>query len=511
MPGEPEKPGVSAEGIGDSEPSEPFLIRARFRYFLPKPSGHPHLPHRAMSKPIFSPEGTSGTPSSLTSDPLSAARAWSDPRIDATERRAFMEDIAAPDNMRRAFWLVVFYLPVSVVGVIFNRISVQDDSIGFWSYLDIACALSFFFLILHIRRNPAAIQWKRHLVIAFYLYNIGVMLGYYFAALPRFGGTPYYALGLFLMAVLIRLPGRQFIPILLCTHAVYCAGLLGATSGDTLLANIFGGTNALILAMLASWFLFHRDWETYEKGRVITLRNRELAAANARLNEMMAIAAHDLRSPIASLISYIDLLNSSREWQPEPYRGTLREWHEILQDMLNLIGRMLHAHSAESQAGPQVVQSVAVAPLVQRSIARLQHWAQVKGIHLDLQADESFQIQTAPEPLEQALDNLISNAVKFSPLDSHIVISVARDAATCTIAVQDAGPGIHPDEAAQLFTKFHRGRNTPTGGEATSGMGLFIVYQLMASLGGTVAYEPAQPTGSIFRLQLPIGLGESEA
>lgn len=453
-----------------------------------------------MSKPITA----SALPlSSLPPAPPSATRGWSDTRITSAERTAFLEDVLAPDNLRRAFWLLVVYLPISLAGLVINFVSLHDDQLNFLAYLDIGGAITLLGLIAYIRRDPVAFRWKRYLLVVFYVYNVGIMTAYYLAALPRFGETPYYALGLFLMALLVRMPPRLFIPLILVTHAIYCTVLFLVASGDTLTAALFAGTNAVILAILASWFLFRRDWETYENSQVIAQRNRELAAANARLNEMMAIAAHDLRSPLASLVSYIDLLNSSKEWQPEPYRGTLREWHDILQDMLNLIGRMLHAHRAESQTQAAATQIVEVLPLIQHSVAKLHHSAQAKGIRIDIPASGTYQIQTALEPLGQALENLISNAVKFSPLDSRIEIRVHQDTATCTIAVQDEGPGIHPDEAAQLFTKFHRGRNTPTGGEATSGMGLFIVSQLMASLGGTVAYEPAQPTGTIFRLRVP--------
>jgi len=460
-----------------------------------------------MSKPITSPDSPH---SAFEKAPPCTIRAWSDARISPAERTAFLEDVVSPDNLRRAFWLLICYLPISLSGLVLNFVSLHNDQLGFLSYLDIGGALTFLAVIVYIRRAPAAIRWKRHLMTAFYFYNVGIMAAYYLAALPRFGETPYYTLGLFLIALITRMPPRLFIPLILCTHAIYCTVLLRVVSGDALTAALFTGTNAVILAILASWFLFHRDWETYENNQVIAQRNRELAAANARLNEMMAIAAHDLRSPLASLISYIDLLNSSREWQPEPYRGTLREWHDILQDMLNLIGRMLHAHRAESQTQAPATELVDVLLLIQRSVAKLQHSAQAKGIRIDVPASGSFQIQTSLEPLGQALDNIISNAVKFSPLDSRVEVRVHQDTATCTIAVQDEGPGIHPDEAAQLFTKFHRGRNTPTGGEATSGLGLFIVSQLMASLGGTVAYEPAHPTGTIFRLRVPNGSARNE-
>lgn len=462
---------------------------------------------KAMTKTV--PSSKSST--DLAADLSEAIRPWRDPDISPTERSSFLENTVAPENLRRAFWLLLVYLPVTLVGLILNRVIIHATDLGYLAYVDVTCSATFFLLVLYLRRHALTIGWKRYFLIAFYLYNITLMGAYYFTALPRFGETAYYILGLLMMAVLIRLPPRQFIPLLLVTHAIYCTVLLRLATGDMLISGLVNGTNALILAALASWFLFHREWDTYEKGRVITRRSQQLADANARLNEVTAIAAHDLRSPIASVLSYIDVLQTEQDWSTEPYKSTLQELHGILDGTLHLISRMLHAHDAESQIAPEVIHSVDVIDLIQRSIARLQHSAIAKDIHLELETPDTFQIHTSPEVLEQALDNLISNAVKFSPPHSRIRIAARQNDTTCAISVQDAGPGIPLEEVDKLFTKFHRGRNKPTAGEATSGIGLFIVQQLMASLHGSVDYEPIQPTGSIFRLRLPIKLtGDSK-
>lgn len=437
-------------------------------------------------------------------DALAAARAWSDPGIFPAERTTFLEHTLAPDNLRRAFWLLLVYLPVTIIGLIYNSLILHASELNYFGYVDLVCSFSLFLLIIYLRRHASAFDWKRYFLIVFYIYNIGLMTAYYFAALPIFGETSYYTLGLLMMALLVRLPPRQFIPILLVIHGVYCALLLRFTSDTAFTSGLFNGTNSLILALLAAWFLFHREWDTYEKGRVITQRNHQLAAAVTRINEVTAIAAHDLRSPIASVLSYIHVLQSEEDWNKEPYKRTLDELYGILDGALHLIGRMLHAHDAESKTSPQSIQAVDVPSLIQRSVARLQYSAHAKNIQLHAEIRDSLEIQTSRDVLEQALDNLISNAVKFSPLGSQVRITAHRDGSFCVIAVQDSGPGIPPEETSQLFSKFHRGRNKPTAGEASSGIGLFIVQQLMASLHGTVDYEPARPTGSIFRLRLPI-------
>jgi signal transduction histidine kinase len=127
-----------------------------------------------------------------------------------------------------------------------------------------------------------------------------------------------------------------------------------------------------------------------------------------------------------------------------------------------------------------------------------------KGMHFELELpDESAPAVIDREALDQILDNLLSNAAKFSPAGSTITLALLAVGASWQFEVRDEGPGIPEMERSALFRKFHRGTNRPTGGEASAGMGLFIVKSLVESLGGSVAYLPRSPGGAIFRVVLP--------
>ncbi len=102
------------------------------------------------------------------------------------------------------------------------------------------------------------------------------------------------------------------------------------------------------------------------------------------------------------------------------------------------------------------------------------------------------------------LENLISNAIKFSPQGSHVIIGVQPDGPTGEFRIEDEGPGIQADEVGNLFQKFTRLSAKPTAGESSTGLGLHIVYELVCAMRGTVEYEKSQRGGACFKVRFPL-------
>jgi signal transduction histidine kinase len=109
-----------------------------------------------------------------------------------------------------------------------------------------------------------------------------------------------------------------------------------------------------------------------------------------------------------------------------------------------------------------------------------------------------------PERLREAVDNLISNAIKYSPLGGNIELSMGADAGDTVISVKDEGAGFSQADISRLFGRFQRLSAKPTGGESSTGLGLSIVKRIVELHGGRVSAEsPGTGRGATFTIRLP--------
>jgi signal transduction histidine kinase len=107
--------------------------------------------------------------------------------------------------------------------------------------------------------------------------------------------------------------------------------------------------------------------------------------------------------------------------------------------------------------------------------------------------------------MQQVVDNLLSNALKYSPRGSRVEIAVAEKKNCCRIEVRDQGPGVKPEEREKIFEKFGRGSAKPTQGEESIGLGLWIVRRFAMALHGAVWCEPGPGgVGSLFIVEVPL-------
>ena len=102
------------------------------------------------------------------------------------------------------------------------------------------------------------------------------------------------------------------------------------------------------------------------------------------------------------------------------------------------------------------------------------------------------------------IDNLVGNTIKYTPQGGSIDVSFTCDESHLTAIIKDSGPGIHEDEIELLFKKFTRLKNKPTGGESSTGLGLFTVRKIVKGLGGSIQVKSKVGSGSTFTLELPL-------
>lgn len=232
---------------------------------------------------------------------------------------------------------------------------------------------------------------------------------------------------------------------------------------------------------------------------------RELADELAVKERFLRIAGHDLRNPLCLVLV---ALGTSRRLQgvtPE-MADQLDEIHASALQMRRIIDTFLNIRRPADEGaaiGPIDVQMLATAVVQQQRSS-----AERKQIGLFAEENEGVPLARGDSALiYQALANYVSNAVKFTPPGGRVTVRCRRQENRVRTEVIDSGPGVPAAERERLFREYERLSPRPTGGEESNGLGLSIVRQLVASLGGQVGAEFPADGGSIFWFELPAAPG----
>jgi signal transduction histidine kinase len=244
--------------------------------------------------------------------------------------------------------------------------------------------------------------------------------------------------------------------------------------------------------------------ELQQEHDALVVANARLAQVNQEKSDLMAIAAHDLRSPLMGMTTLLHLTaqEAGRAWPSGV--SSLTALEQSCRDMADLVSRVLDVHRAADSAEQLTLRARDLRPTVNKVIAAHEAPARAKGIALTVDTGPSdLRGVHDPQALERVLDNLVSNAVKFTPPGGTVCVRVSREGAMATIAVGDSGPGIPEADRELLFRKFARLRSRPTAGEPSSGLGLYIAKQLVDAMGGSIAVSAGAVTGTTFTVSLP--------
>ena len=235
-------------------------------------------------------------------------------------------------------------------------------------------------------------------------------------------------------------------------------------------------------------------------------RNETLSELNREKNEFLSIAAHDLKNPLAVIRLTSEMLERFGANMSEDEKTLrLKNISATVDRMMAIITNILNSNALET--GVLSITSVAVS--VSECIASLTddylEPAQAKSITLQTSLPEASLFVLADKTmLYGVLENLLSNALKFSPSGTTVTLSAYTQDTMCRMAVQDEGPGISHEDKAKLFGKFARLSARPTGGEHSTGLGLSIVKKMVEAMHGRVWCESELGKGATFIAELPV-------
>lgn len=239
-------------------------------------------------------------------------------------------------------------------------------------------------------------------------------------------------------------------------------------------------------------------------------RTRRLEDLNREKDEILSIAAHDLKNPIAGIRTGAEIIAMmAKKNEVERIEQYTRLTIEACAMMVEIINNLLDVGKLESGQMQINLQPTSLRILTQ-VIEANQELALRKGIIIHNRVDINLMVHADEKSLRQVMDNLISNAVKYSPHWKSITISTEvhnRDTMVFVrICVQDEGPGLSADDKTKLFGKFARLSAMPTAGESSTGLGLSIVKRLVDLQAGRVWCDSELGKGATFCVELPMVL-----
>ncbi|MFE1597675.1 ATP-binding response regulator [Methylobacterium sp. ID0610] len=251
-----------------------------------------------------------------------------------------------------------------------------------------------------------------------------------------------------------------------------------------------------------------RTAELMRANRRLALQRSDLRRANQLKTEILGTVAHDLKNPLAVILGRAEMLGDMIGTLPQPVEamraqvGSIRDSARRLTAMIESLIADAMNDALDITLRREPVDFAALAREVSGANAPL---AETKAQRLVSAIPESLFICGDGERLREAMDNLISNAIKYSPAGAEIVVTVGREGEDVIYAVRDFGPGLSPEDTARLFGRFQRLSAKPTGGEGSTGLGLSIVKRIAELHGGrAIAESHAPEPGSTFAIRLPV-------
>jgi signal transduction histidine kinase len=244
-------------------------------------------------------------------------------------------------------------------------------------------------------------------------------------------------------------------------------------------------------------------------------RTQELRSLNEQKSELLGIVAHDLKNPLMGILGITDMLRHAQEYglQEEDQSALVSQIWSAGNRMSELIRQLLDANAIETGNLVVNVGRIDLAFTAETIVADYQTRAQAKQQTLEFDTAVSPAFVMADESLlHQVLDNLISNAIKYSPLGKHIRVVVTESTIAdktnsqvpaFRLGVYDEGPGLTDEDKTRLFGAFQRLSAQPTGGEHSTGLGLSIAKKMVEAMNGCIWCDSEAGKGAVFFVEFP--------
>lgn len=231
----------------------------------------------------------------------------------------------------------------------------------------------------------------------------------------------------------------------------------------------------------------------------------------ARLkDELVSTVSHELRTPLTAIAGALGMVGAGAAGElPEKADRLVKIAQRNTERLIALVNDLLDVDKLRSGKVEYHLEPIDLVELIRASIEQTQTFGASSGVTLSAELPPSpVLVVSDRNRLLQVLANLLSNAIKFSPSDGQVEVRLTCDEKTASIGVIDHGMGVAEEFRPRLFQRFSQQDASPTRSQPGTGLGLVITRNIVEQLGGTVAFEPTEPRGATFRVDLPLATEE---
>ncbi|MEY3218723.1 MAG: hypothetical protein RIT27_80 [Pseudomonadota bacterium] len=252
-------------------------------------------------------------------------------------------------------------------------------------------------------------------------------------------------------------------------------------------------------------YFAHLEEKVRERTTELNEKNLILTKLNLEKNEFLGIVAHDLKNPLSGVLGLSQAIKENIElFSKDEIVEYSNDIEQSAEKMFQLITNLLDVNAIESGRFNCTLEYIDIVVILETLCYRYKKLAADKKITLHFETPiEKYLAWVDKNIAEQILDNLLSNAIKYSPFEKTVYLHIYQDNTMVYCEIKDEGQGLSEEDQSKLFGKFTRLTPKPTGGEHSTGLGLFIVKKLLESIGGKIKCESALNKGSTFTVSFP--------
>lgn len=234
-------------------------------------------------------------------------------------------------------------------------------------------------------------------------------------------------------------------------------------------------------------------------------RNKDVGDLVHEKQQLIGLVSHDLKGPFNRIFALVQLMDLTNENLTEEQREYLGKIHQIVADGLSMIRNLLDNRRLEDSGIDQTPENLNLSYAIGSLVKNYRTLALKKKIQIHFEPPNQATVLADKMYLSRIFENLISNALKFSPEGKNIYITIEDVGSRFVVAVKDEGPGISKEDQKNLYRKFQRLSARPTGGESSTGLGLSIVKALVEKMGSEIVCESEEGAGTTFSVKLDKG------